>query len=185
MKPIFIFTDFDGCLTPPQKLWYMDHKIKALIEPSFVSYDSSLNVMKLISDHDSAIISLVKHWPELHIIVISGDDRVSKQWARENGLEFIYAPEDKSWAIKSYFTNKILSPDTEYFYLGDSTPDYLAMVEAKRAFYPSDASELLKIKSRKHPHLMQVNAKGGEGVLEEMLLLLTYFGELPGAWLNV
>lgn len=166
-KPVF-FIDMDGCLASQGKIWFEKE---------------SLGVYKTISDHDSWAIDNVK--TKADIVIISGDERINRSWAKRRGVPFIFTCEkgfhSEKWEyLKEYwYANYSGEPDRQYFYLGDAMPDFNCMTFSKMAFYPSDACITLKRRSDKFGHITGLKSKSGQGVFEEMVNTLIDISALP------
>ena len=167
MRPT-IYLDFDGCLTPQRKLFFCR-------DGQFGVLDKA----KLVSDHDSNAIQTFKRF--IRFVVLSNDHcGVNKLWAARQTIDFMSPPKDVSkWDHLCFHWATVLgrsevSPKGRYFYLGDALPDWECMENAKAAFYPSDASEMIHILAQQesHTHIHELATQGGGGCLDEMLLRL-------------
>lgn len=160
-RPIFV-CDFDGCLASQQKIWW--------------EKDIHIGVYKLISDHDSWLMSKIKN--KCDILILSGDHRVGKAWAQYKEIDFVHAPDTKYYYLYKYFKSKYETNLADslvhgnYFYLGDSMPDHICMVNAKMAFYPKDASLILKNRVKYFSHILELNTDSGHGCFEDMVCTL-------------
>ena len=184
MDKLIIYCDIDGVLTRPYKIWREDIILgQVSIDPLEHANptDTRLHVSKLISDHDSHAITLVRD----HLVFISGDARVNRAYAKRQRVPYICVDkrhEDKWGFLVEHWQQNIdseSSPQGRYVYVGDSLPDYFCLRAAKLAFVPADASQLLlhKLKHNK-VEFVQVNRRGGEGVLEAVICELIERGML-------
>ena len=170
MKPVF-FLDLDGCLASQGKIWRHQK-------------DGTLTVSKVISDHDSWAIDALRD--KAHIVIISGDRRINEAWAKRRKVPFIFTASDGFHASKwnhlyQYWLQNFTDlPEGNYFYLGDSMPDFTCMVNAKLAFYPKDACLTLKRYAEPHGNITELGTKSGEGTFEAMIDVLIQAELLSG-----
>lgn len=159
---LLFYVDFDGCITQPFKIWFPDN--------------DKINCGKIISDHDSFAINLLKD----RLVFISHDRRINENWCKERSLSFICVPKEKEkfqYLKEDFFrrTGK-KNPKNNYIYIGDTLADFECLKNSKFGFIPFDASGLLKYKlyvnSSTVSHIKKLKTCGGHGVLEESVLIL-------------
>lgn len=194
-RPIVIFSDMDGCISPKRKVWYMDREFEItqghsydydVPMPEVGSYSHThLNVMKPICDHDSGTISLIRQLKQIELVFISGDDRINKAYAERQSIPFIFTGQvkhsDKWEFLKSYWKRVYGgSPEGKYVYVGDSIPDYRCLINSGLGFIPRDSSLLLAtaLDETKPEHVKVLDSCGGDGVLEETLVRLIQMGKI-------
>ncbi len=178
-KPV-IFLDMDGCLASQGKVW-SDYTLTTETGTAYPTSDKRLSVQKIISDHDSWCIDHYKK--QAHIVIISGDKRINKAWAKRRGVPFIYTCADgfhqEKWEhLQKYWFENIAVDVGDYYYLGDCMPDFRCMLNAKKAFYPTDAACFLKNRPNIELNFKKLESKSGEGCFEEMCWLLVQDGVL-------
>ena len=160
-----IFCDIDGCISQNRKLWTENGK---------QFYKS-----KALSDQDAYIINKLGN----QIVLISGDREVNAAWAKRRDANFIFTAAeqvhgDKWKFLQDYWKRHILDgtePQDNYIYIGDSMPDLNCMINAKIAYMPNDASLVLQYALNDvGVDAIVLDANGGEGVLDEVIVDLVY-----------
>jgi hypothetical protein len=195
---MLILSDFDGVIASNKKLWceWSPYEDGYWYDPPNDGFHfngfaeklkKELSVQKLISDHDSNIIELIRD----KLIIVSGDERVGKAWAEYKQVGFLHTPpyEDKWETVLEYLNRNYREKDgnlAQFAYIGDSLPDHGCLVNATHAFVPKDVSKLLirKLYGSNNVSFTQLESNGGEGVLEEVVALLMRKGELPSNLLD-
>ena len=182
-----IFTDFDGVLTTKRKLWNewspQETALSKLSRKLGISKDArsshlvkKLSVSKEVCDHDSFAVSVIKD----SLIIISGDDRINKAWAKRQGVPFIDTSaikhQEKLVFLEEYCKKNNIS---EFAYIGDSVPDLNCLLKAKYPFIPNDASYLLKYSlDRSNKNYIKLDCNGGHGCLDEAIYHLIMQGQI-------
>ena len=172
-KPV-IFLDFDGCIASQGKI-----RGDQDLEGHFSKREKRLTCSKVISDHDSWALDTLKE--HAHIAIISGDKNVNDLWAKHRGIPFIFTSAagfhgDKWQHLQDYWQENFRlkgDPKGNYFYLGDSMPDYKCMLNSNQAFMPADACKVLKRLNDDNSHgFINLRTESGKGCFEEMALQL-------------
>ncbi len=145
-----IYTDVDGVLTTGQKSWYKNN-------------DGKLQNTKTYSDRDTVPILLLGD----QLIWISHDKKVNEDLAVYRKVKFEWVPEGESKLERI----RGLTGEQPYTYIGDSLQDMECLCAAEHAYVPANASPILEyaLDHRGAVH-RKLKTKGGEGVLEEVLL---------------
>lgn len=189
-RPLVIFSDMDGCISPKQKIWYVNSETTVYNKQTAYGggvgthTDKFLDVMKPICDHDSGAISLIRQLKQVDLVFISGDERINRAYAERQSIPFIFTGKvkhsDKWEYLKAYWKERYGGkPNGKYIYIGDSIPDYHCLMNSGLGFVPADGSKLLGEALDPLPgHVRYLYNKGGEGVLEETLVELIRMGKL-------
>ena len=200
-RPIVIFSDMDGCISPKQKIWYEEpQEIRAQrylsgeLGPLLIPRDRQLKVMKPICDYDSGTISLIRKLKQVELVFISGDDKINKLYAERQSIPFISTGAVKhsdKWEhlVEYWEENYSGEPNGRYVYIGDSMPDFHCLMRSGIGFTPHSCSKLLRMGLETEgvsdqgnpaypPHIHRLMSKGGDGVLEEVLVNLIEMGKI-------
>lgn len=157
-----IYSDIDGCLTQPYKIYGGNQTLKAF------------------SDKDAFTISVLRP----HIVLLTQDYKNSN-WALHKDLSCVVAQQGlcgKYDALKNnwrqHIANGILAPETngdplnQYIYLGDSIYDLECLQNAAFGFVPKDHSIILGQKIKNLINIVVLESNGGLGCFEEMACFL-------------
>ena len=182
-----LFCDFDGCLTPPQKIWLPAEKKDYCGAPEFAAQYRQIvgafgKVAKPISDYDSHILSY--EFIQQRVVFITADTRINPEWCEQHNVRCIVDKHDKYDAICEYWEKHWKEndwaefPECAYYYLGDSMPDYECLEKAHRAFIPQCCSQWLRTKLICNDvQYTYLDRSGGEGCLEETILRICQAGD--------
>lgn len=153
IQPIRIYSDIDGVLTAPFKIF------------------DGVRFSKAFSDRDAYAIELLRPW-----LVFISQDSTNKVWAEHKKVEFVHADcsssEGKFNALCTHWQSRIGATVPNYIYLGDSLFDWDCLKHARHGFVPNDGSTLLYKKIMETPSIHVLGKCGGHGCLEEFLHLM-------------
>ena len=193
-RPLVIFSDMDGCISPKQKIWREEPTmlVPTSYRSGYLPGERELSVTKPICDYDGGAISLIRKLKQVELVFISGDERINRAYAKRQSIPFIYTGEvkhsDKWEHLEEYWREHYKgSPKGKYIYLGDSIPDFHCLMNSGLGFYPEGSSVLLKqalyARGHKADHVSELDVRGGDGVIEAVLLELVERGKLRKATL--
>lgn len=151
LSNLFIASDVDGCITT-----HLKHVI--------MNTDNQPKLCKSFSDRDSRAIRYLQQ-QGAKVILVSGDNRINPEWAKEHKIPFLYVPDNKN----KYYELVSTYPEiyNKYFiYIGDGEVDIPCLKRANIALYPCDVSYAVKNAMKDLNHAIRMPVGGGAGVFD-------------------
>jgi hydroxymethylpyrimidine pyrophosphatase-like HAD family hydrolase len=162
----------------------MDHRKETVYGnadgSSFVAQHEDARWSKDFSDRDSWVLMRMKE-----DIVFISHDRRNEHYIGYKGHNFCCASHDdgdKFEVLRKDLKERLMHGDADgdpealnYVYIGDAPFDYECLKHARYGFIPQDASPLLVKKifaTDCQRHVRQLQARGGEGCIEEAVTWL-------------
>ena len=147
--PVYIFTDFDGCLTDDRVWLNQDGE-------EFVAANRK----------DGLAINRLKALGVTVVITSTETNKVVTARASKLGILALQGLPNKVEAIESYLSENHLTWNDSW-YIGNDVNDLEAIRKAKFSICPSDAVEAVKKEVD-----LKLKTKGGYGILSELVTLI-------------
>jgi 3-deoxy-D-manno-octulosonate 8-phosphate phosphatase (KDO 8-P phosphatase) len=147
--PVYIFTDFDGCLTDDRVWLNQDGE-------EFVAANRK----------DGLAINRLKALGVTVVITSTETNKVVTARASKLGILALQGLSNKVEAIESYLSENHLTWNDSW-YIGNDVNDLGAIRKAKFSICPSDAVEAVKKEVD-----LKLKTKGGYGILSELVTLI-------------
>jgi hypothetical protein len=181
MVKFLVYCDIDGVMTHCSKLMHCVEREGPILSNNWITPDRRW--YKEFSDRDSFVMQRLKD----HLVFISHDKK-NEYYCQYKKHKFVYASHDdgdKFNVLLRDWKERIANGEVEgdpnnpvYIYLGDAPFDLQCLINAKYGFIPADSSQLLhsKVKLSNLKHIETLKSGGGQGCLEEAILLLYFKG---------